>query len=153
MIIHKVCLKKRICDYYHFIFILEQFEVIGGYFSVTLSIMKAYFAFCFKNKILLKCLIKVTFAHGLNIKYSRRVSLTFPPYEDNSLSSQTYLCISKQSASTPLYWKIGLKILSMAPPIRTRPSFPLSQSLPSGSFHKPLIFLHQRTDRLKTTIT
>ena len=26
----------------------------------------------------------------------------------------------------------------MAPPIRTRPSFPLSQSLPSGSFHKPL---------------
>ena len=28
--------------------------------------------------------------------------------------------------------------LSMAPPIRTRPSFPLCQSLPSGSFHKPL---------------
>ena len=26
----------------------------------------------------------------------------------------------------------------MAPPIRTRPSFPLSQSLPSGSLHKPL---------------
>ena len=26
----------------------------------------------------------------------------------------------------------------MAPPIRTRPSFPLSQSLPSGSFHKCL---------------
>ena len=40
--------------------------------------------------------------------------------------------------------------LSMALPIRTRPSFPLSQSLPSGSFHKPL---HQRADRLKTTIT
>ena len=38
----------------------------------------------------------------------------------------------------------------MAPPIRTRPSSPLSQSLPSGSFHKPLIFLHQRADRLKT---
>ena len=34
----------------------------------------------------------------------------------------------------------------MAPPIRTRPSFPLSQSLPSGSFH-------QRADRPKTTIT
>ena len=44
-------------------------------------------------------------------------------------------------------------LLSMAPPIRTRPSFPLSQSLPSGSFHKPLILLHQREDRLKTTIT
>ena len=37
--------------------------------------------------------------------------------------------------------------------IRTRPSFPLSQSLPPGSFHKPLILLHQRADRLKTTIT
>ena len=44
-------------------------------------------------------------------------------------------------------------LLSMAPPIRTRPSFPLSQSLPSGSFHKLLIFLHQRADRVKTTIT
>ena len=41
--------------------------------------------------------------------------------------------------------------LSMAPPIRTRLSFPLSQFLPSGSFHKPLILLHQRGDRLKTT--
>ena len=44
-------------------------------------------------------------------------------------------------------------LLSMAPPIRTRPSFPLSQSLPPGSFHKPLILLHQRADRMKTTIT
>ena len=32
----------------------------------------------------------------------------------------------------------------MAPPIRTRPNFPLNQSLPSGSFHKPLTLLHQR---------
>ena len=44
-------------------------------------------------------------------------------------------------------------LLSMALPIRTKHSFPLSQSLPSGSFHKPLILLHQRVDRLKTTIT
>ena len=45
-------------------------------------------------------------------------------------------------------------LLSMAPPIRTRPSFPLSQSvMKSGSFHKPLILLHLRRDRLKTTIT
>ena len=44
-------------------------------------------------------------------------------------------------------------LLSMAPPIRTRPSIPLSQSIPSGSFHKPLILLQQSTDRLKTTIT
>ena len=35
-------------------------------------------------------------------------------------------------------------LLSMGLPQRTRPSFPLSQSLPSGSFHKPLILLHQR---------
>ena len=44
-------------------------------------------------------------------------------------------------------------LLSMALPIRTRPSFPLSQSLPSGSFQKPLILLHQRADRMKTAIT
>ena len=44
-------------------------------------------------------------------------------------------------------------LLSKAPPIRTRLSFPLSQSLPSASFHKPLIFLHQRVDRMKITIT
>ena len=44
-------------------------------------------------------------------------------------------------------------LLSMTPPIGTGPSFPLSQSLPSGSFHKPLILLHQRAERLKTTIT
>ena len=37
-------------------------------------------------------------------------------------------------------------VLSMAPPIRTRSSFPLSQSIPSGSFHKPLILLHQTED-------
>ena len=44
--------------------------------------------------------------------------------------------------------KIGLKIYWAWHPIRTRPSFPLSQSLPSGSFHKPLI-LHQRADRIE----
>ena len=45
--------------------------------------------------------------------------------------------------------KVGLKVYwAWPPPIRTRPS-----SLPSGSFHKPLILLHQRADRMKTTIT
>ena len=43
-------------------------------------------------------------------------------------------------------------LLSMAPRIRTRPNFLLSQSLPSGSFHKPPTLLHQRADRLKTTM-
>ena len=44
-------------------------------------------------------------------------------------------------------------LLSMALPIRTRPSYPLSQYIPKGSSHKPLIFFYQRADRLKTTIT
>ena len=42
-------------------------------------------------------------------------------------------------------------LLSMAPPIRTRSSFPLSQ--PVRKLPKPLILIHQRTDRMKTTIT
>ena len=37
--------------------------------------------------------------------------------------------------------------LSMALAIRTRPSFPHSQFLPSGSFHKPFILIHQRANR------
>ena len=45
------------------------------------------------------------------------------------------------------------ELLSTAPPIRPRHSFPLSQSLPSGSFHKLLILIPQRADRLETTIT
>ena len=44
-------------------------------------------------------------------------------------------------------------LLSMATPIRTRPSFPLSQLLPLGSFHKPLFLLHQGADKLNTAIT
>ena len=44
-------------------------------------------------------------------------------------------------------------LLSMAPPIRTSSSIYVGQSLPSGSFHKPLILIHQREDRMKTTIT
>ena len=42
--------------------------------------------------------------------------------------------------------------MSMAQSIRTRPSFPLSQFLPPGSFHKAVINFHQRGDRLKNTI-
>ena len=41
----------------------------------------------------------------------------------------------------------------MALPIRTGSSFPLSQSFPSGSFHKPLILIHQKAGRLKTSST
>ena len=41
----------------------------------------------------------------------------------------------------------------MALSIGTRPRIPHSQSLPSGSFHKPLILIPQRAERMKTTIT
>ena len=44
-------------------------------------------------------------------------------------------------------------LLSMALLIKTRLCIPLSQSIPSGSFHKPLNLLCQRADNLKTTIT
>ena len=45
------------------------------------------------------------------------------------------------------------ELLSMAPHIRTRPSIPLSQFSPSGSFQKPFVLLHRRADRLKMTVT
>ena len=44
-------------------------------------------------------------------------------------------------------------LLNMAPPIRTRPDFLLSQSLLTGNFHKSLIIIHQRADRMKTSNT
>ena len=43
-------------------------------------------------------------------------------------------------------------LLNMALPIRTRPSFTLNQSLPTGSFYMPLTLLLQRADRMKTTV-
>ena len=39
-------------------------------------------------------------------------------------------------------------LLSNVPSIITRPS----QSFPSGSFHKPLILIHQKTERMKIAI-
>ena len=70
--------------------------------------------------------------------------------------------VKQQGGNTAPSIKIGLKkikenwikdLLRMAPPIRTRPGFPFSQSLPSGSFHKLLVLIHQWADRMKTTIT
>ena len=49
--------------------------------------------------------------------------------------------------------KIGWKIYWAWPHPSNKTSFPLSQFLPSGIFHKPLILLHQRAERMKTTIT
>ena len=48
----------------------------------------------------------------------------------------TAFCTMSQS-SIPSTENCIKDLLSMAPPIRTRSSFPHSQSLPSGSFHKP----------------
>ena len=44
-------------------------------------------------------------------------------------------------------------VTEYGPTHQNKTSFPLGQSLPSGSFHKPLILIHQRADRMKTTIT
>ena len=56
-----------------------------------------------------------------------------------------------QSSSSTENWIKDL--LSMASSIRIRPSLPLSQSLTLESFHKSVIFLLQRADRMKTTVT
>ena len=90
-----------------------------------------------RQKAIFQC--EVSFCYILKI-------FTFCLVEDSwflvSPSASSLLCV------------VFLKSMKrMAPPIRTRTSFPLSQSLPSGSFHKPLILLHQRADRMKTTIT
>ena len=48
--------------------------------------------------------------------------------------------------------EIGFKIYwAMASPIRTRPRFPHSQSLPSGSFHKPLTEWKSQSQKIKQT--
>ena len=66
--------------------------------------------------------------------------------------SRTYWA-TKQQQSPMLLSKFTdwiKDLLSMALPIRTRPSSP-PQSVPSGSFHKHLILFHQRADSLKVT--
>ena len=49
-------------------------------------------------------------------------------------------------------YKTRLKIYWARPHPSEQDPVSLSVSLPSGSFHKPLILLHQRADRLKTTV-
>ena len=75
----------------------------------------------------------------------------FLPWEPHEQYEYVYIHITQLAEITLPYSKIFL--MNMAPPIRTRSSFPLSQFLPSGSFHKPLILICQRADRMKTTIT
>ena len=63
-----------------------------------------------------------------------RLIITFLPRSKRPLISWL------QSPSAVILEPKKIKdLLSMTLPIRTRPSFPLSQSLPSGNFHKPLI--------------
>ena len=73
------------------------------------------------------------------------------PYLHHPLGSDQATGEGRQPHPSTENWIKDL--LNTSPPIRPRPSFPLSRSLPSGSFHKPLILLHQRADRMKTTIT
>ena len=49
--------------------------------------------------------------------------------------------------------KVGLDLLNMALPIRIRSRFLQSPFRPLGSFHKLFIFICQRADCMKTTIT
>ena len=64
---------------------------------------------------------------------------------------RVWLQVKQQGRNTALPIKENWikDLLNMAPPIRTRPSFPLSQSFPSESFHKALTILYQRAERLK----
>ena len=48
--------------------------------------------------------------------------------------------------------KLDERFTELGPAHQNKTQFP-PQSLPSGSFHKPLILLHQRADRMKTTVT
>ena len=80
----------------------------------------------------------------LSQRYHPTISSSVDPFSS---------CLQSFPASGSCDIKNWIKdLLSMAP-IKTRPSFPHSQSLPPGSFHKPLILIHQRADQTKTTIT
>ena len=69
-------------------------------------------------------------------------------YLHHSLASAQ---ITGREHSSAHQLKIGWKIYWHGPAHRNKTQFPLQSVSPSGSFHKPLIVLHQRTDRMKTT--
>ena len=81
--------------------------------------------------------------------FGRRSPLSSLPPPESGLRSNN----REGTQPRPLIENWIQDLLSIAPPFRTRPNFPLSQSLPSGRFHKLLILLHQREDRMKITIT
>ena len=63
--------------------------------------------------------------------------------------------LKEQGGNTvlPSNRKLDERSAEHGPAHQNKTKLPLSQSLPSGSSHKPLILIHQRVDRLKTTIT
>ena len=63
--------------------------------------------------------------------------------------------VKQQGGNTalPINRKLDLKFTKHGATHQNKTQFPLILSLPSGSFHKPLTLLHQRANRLKTTIT
>ena len=68
-------------------------------------------------------------------------------------SSSPVLCMMYFAYRLNEQGEIWLKTYWAWPcPSEQDPIFP-TVSLPSGSFHKPLILIHQRADRMKTTIT
>ena len=74
------------------------------------------------------------------IKGMVKREFSFPAHINSSINNKR-ASIYQVVSCAKLHPSIGNRIkdlLSMSPAIRTRPSFPLSQSLPSGSFHKPL---------------
>ena len=71
-------------------------------------------------------------------------------YPYNSFTSGTQMGSTQLHTSAENWIK---NLLRMVLPIRARPSFLHSQSLPSGSFHQSLILSHHRADRMKTKVT
>ena len=78
---------------------------------------------------------------------------------DMSLSKLWELVIGKPSVQQSMGsqwvvhdWVIELNWALPCPPEQD-PIPPHSQSLPSGSFHKPLIPIHQMADKMKSTVT
>ena len=109
--------------------------ILSGVISSLIS--SSILGTCQPGEFIFQCSIFLPFhtAHGV-LKARILIWFSIPPLVNHILS--------ELSTVTSLSW--------MALPIRTRPSFPHSQSLPSGSFHKPLILIPQREDRMKTTI-
>ena len=70
-------------------------------------------------------------------------------------STTVWFQVEQQGGNTalPINRKLDQRFTEHGPTHQKRPRYLLSQSLPSGSFHKPLILILQRADRMKTTIT